>query len=114
MREPRLFRDIGTVLAAERAALLAGTFDRLADLGLRKEVLFAALDTMPHDPVRLRKIGEDVTRNQILLRAAIAGIRDATDRAGAQREALGGFQAYGREGQRETVTSARPNLERKV
>lgn len=114
MREPKLFRDIAAVLAAERAALLSGAFDQLDGLGSRKEALFAALRMIPADPVRLRKIGQDVSRNQILLQAALAGIRAATERMGALRTTMSGFQAYGREGQREMVTSVRPRVERKV
>jgi hypothetical protein len=94
--------------------VLAGDFGRLADLRQRKEALFKALAAGVLDPANLRRIGADVARNQALLMAAMAGISDATQRLAELRTARDGFLAYGRDGQREPVSSMRPSLERKV
>jgi hypothetical protein len=114
MREDRLMRAIDSLLAAERAALLTGDYAGLAALAPRKESLFGAIPANVSDPGGLRRIAAEVGRNQVLLAAAIDGIKDAAAHVSEIRQARRGFLAYGREGQREVVAGSGPTLERKV
>lgn len=113
MREDRLTRHILLLLSIEREALLDGSYDRLMDIGLRKEVLFAQIGAADLSAGHLRRIGLGAQRNQRLLDAARGGMAAAAERLDALRTTRAGFQAYGREGQRESVSSARPRIERK-
>ena len=112
MHKHHLPKAIDDHLLKERAALLAGDFARLAELSDRKTPLFRALSTSGLEPPVLQRIAETVRRNQVLLAATIAGIKEASARIEGYR-AGHGFLTYGKEGLRESVDGVRTTLQRR-
>lgn len=71
-----LCRQMLRVLEQERAALLTANFAALSALVVRKEKLLPALNRL--DPAQLDpQVQVGLRRNQALLQASMAGLRDA-------------------------------------
>jgi hypothetical protein len=102
------------LLEEEREVILAGVYDRLPDLGHRKERLFRALlpDRTPQ-PL-LERLGRRTSRNQALLTAALSGLREAGQRRSQSARHPGGFLTYGSDGQRAPVAPGNPDFARKA
>ncbi len=113
MRKHQIAAAVEDHLRKEQAALLAGDFARLAALSDQKPPLFGVLPAADLDAPVLQRIAGMVRRNQVLLAAAIAGIKEASARIEGFR-AGHEFLSYGKEGQRESVAGLRSTLERRV
>ncbi len=103
------------LLDDERAAILAGAFDRLGRIAADKETLFTRLaqDGPPAGP-GIARIAARVERDQRLLAAAIAGLRDAGARLRVLRAVRDGFSSYDARGVRATVAQTPPSFGRKA
>ena len=102
------------LLFEERRAILAGEFDKLSGLALRKEALFDDLAAAAVTVPRLRQIGAQVSRNQRLLAAALHGLREVGDRLGLVREVRNSLSTYDSSGLKSNVAQARPTFEHKA
>lgn len=110
MSEP-LWEKLRGVLGLERASLLSGAFGDLSGIAEQKHDLLARFAP---GSVGLIELHDDLQRNQALLRSAIEGLREAAQRMAELRETRDGFRAYDSYGQRATVTSIPPRMERKA
>jgi len=93
---------------------MSGSFAALAEIGPQKERLFAQLKARKIGPERLGRISAQLSRNQSLLTAAMAGLQEAMARLAVLRRADDGFDTYDSQGQRAKVNTARPGFERKA
>lgn len=103
------------LLDAERTAILAGAFDTLAAQAQQKADLFdsVASEAKP-DPLQLRLLGARVSRNQELLQAAMAGVRDVQTRMAALTAAQSTLNTYDRSGQPSQIAHRQGKFEHKV
>lgn len=115
MTDEEDFAPLLALLEDERRAILDGRFDRLDLIGEGKAQWLAALADADPGAVLLARVGRIAARNQRLLAAAMAGLRDGALRLSRIREGAAGFRAYGRDGSQATIaTGARPGFERKA
>ena len=105
---------IEKLLAEERAAILAGSFDDVTRIAERKQALIEGLSTAAPPAADLRHIASEISRNQTLLAAAIDGIRSVVERLAELRRARDGFDSYGPKGVRTKVGGRPPAFERKA
>jgi flagellar biosynthesis/type III secretory pathway chaperone len=84
------------LLEEERQLLLSGDFAPLARLAEAKEKALASASDF--DSATLARLGPLLHRNQSLLAASLAGIRDTTSRIRTMREIARGLSTYGRDG----------------
>lgn len=111
----RRLAELFALLDEERQAILTSRYDRLSPLVARKERLLAELNAAGHRPEVLRRVGQEISRNQSVLAAATAGLRDALARLGERRKVAAGFATYGRDGRLNTVKGRKATrLERKA
>lgn len=80
------------ILAAERAALLAGDFEKLAQIAARKSAYLEGPIT-----ARAARLAQD---NQTLLQSAQAGLSAAAARVRGLLGKTSAFDAYGKDGGR--------------
>ncbi|PHQ86811.1 MAG: flagellar biosynthesis protein FlgN [Thalassobium sp.] len=100
---------------AERAAILEGAFDTLAAQAQHKEDLFDAVASEARpDQSHLRLLGARVSRNQELLQAAMAGVRDVQARMAALNAAHSTLNTYDRSGQPSQIARRQGKFEHKV
>ena len=103
------------LLDAERAAILEGAFDTLAAQAQHKEDLFDAVASEARpDQSHLRLLGARVSRNQELLQAAMAGVRDVQARMAALNAAHSTLNTYDRSGQHSQIARRQGKFEHKV
>jgi hypothetical protein len=114
MFKDKLEVEVMRLLAMERDMLLGGRYGDLATLGMRKDRLFNSRGFATLGRKQLDQIRTAVLRNQGLLAAAREGIADAAVRLDLMRQSQSGFRSYDREGERQTLSGARPTLERRV
>lgn len=115
MTDDRGIAPLLALLEDERRAILDGRFDRLEAIGAGKAQWLARLADAEPDAALLTRIGRIVSRNQRLLLAAMAGLRDGAQRLAGIRDGATGFRAYGRDGRQATISAdARPGFERKA
>lgn len=102
------------LLQEERVAIRTAAFDALENLTTKKEDMFATFlqDRPPH--AEMEKIRVKMAENQILLAAAIAGVKAARDRIDALHRVRQELSVYDRSGQLAKVTAPRPGLEKKA
>lgn len=111
----RLVQDVLDHLTTERAAILRGDFPALDKLRIEKVPLFDRLaQTAGMAAFDLQQIGAGVSRNQRLLSAAMAGVRQASARLTAVTDARDSLRTYDQRGQARDVAQTRPAFERKA
>ena len=99
-----LHARLDSLLARERAALLAGDLHAVGALAEEKEALAEQLETLgPEMRDALRQLGETARRNQALLDGALQGIRLAAGRLSAYRRLRGEMQTYDPQGRKTTI-----------
>lgn len=86
------------LLDAEHAAITAGKFEILPDLGVEKEELFAALSKAPPSRDTVGLIDAATTRNQRVLEAAMQGVQAAVQTLNALDQVQKGSVVYGSDG----------------
>lgn len=96
------------LLDEERAALLSGDFERIADLLKEKEALLDAMasEEYMHDidaPVKAK-----LRRNLSLYDEALAGLRAVADRIGASTKVRSELRFYGQDGHTTSITTQTP------
>lgn len=97
---------LNTLLDAERAALLKGDLESIADLLPAKEALIGDMnDAPPDDIAAVQALGGKVRRNQLLLDGALEGIRAAVSRMSAMRDIRAGLETYGADGQKHRIVT---------
>ena len=97
---------LNILLDAERAALLKGDLESIADLLPAKEALIGTMnDTPPDDLAAVQALGGKVRRNQLLLDGALEGIRAAVPRMSAMREIREGIETYSADGQKYRIAT---------
>ena len=97
---------LNILLDAERAALLKGDLESIADLLPAKEALIGTMnDTPPDDLAAVQALGGKVRRNQLLLDGALEGIRAAVTRMSAMREIREGIETYSADGQKHRIAT---------
>ena len=104
--------ELADLLEEERRLILSGAWAGLNTLAPRKERCLAALETL--DAGRLGPVTRGLARNQVLLRAALDGLRDATQRRAALVSARAGLVTYNASGTRAEVPTAPPKVERRA
>lgn len=105
--------EIFLLLTKERAAIINGQFETIDSLASSKEVLFDSyIQQYPHKSA-LPALNAAITRNQVLLQAAIKGVASAKERLQALRDVREGLRIYDYEGQFETVASKKIGLSKR-
>jgi hypothetical protein len=103
------------IISEEREALLAGNFDRIAELLDEKQALVATLDNHPPEPHTLEPLQDGLRRNQELFDQALAGIRNVANRLGELGRVRRSLDTYNEKGQRFQITTpARNRLEKRA
>ncbi len=98
---------LDALLEDERAALIAGDLDRIADIADRKQTLVAGLNDSGAEGVALVPLQRKMQRNQVLLDGALDGIRSVAARLAVLRETGGTLETYDRNGRRQTWSGPR-------
>ena len=102
--DPTLLPVLDILLEDERAALLAGRFDRLALLLEEKTRLIDRLNASGADGrTTLDGLRHKATRNQALFDGALQGLRRASDCITGLRQMHQGFETYDATGQRRRI-----------
>lgn len=105
--------DLLGLLDAERSALIAGDFERIAQLAEQKERLAGRADALPQDADGLARVEGALRRNQQLFDAALTGLRAVSERIAALRE--GRIETYLEDGRKQSISEVRPDrLERRA
>ncbi|MEM7519452.1 MAG: flagellar biosynthesis protein FlgN [Pseudomonadota bacterium] len=92
------------LLDNERAALIAGDFETLADLLTSKEALMETLGKVPLDNLpELQALDEKARQNQLLFDSALEGIRTVAARLAKLREVKAAFETYGADGKKHDI-----------
>ncbi len=108
-------REMVTLLAEEREALLSGALGKLPDLLRRKEALLARLQAGPApDEAALAALRDKAQTNLALLQAAGEGIAAGQKRLAQMRDSMKGWRSYDSTGERSAVGSTPGRLEHKV
>jgi len=99
-----LHTRLDSLLARERAALLAGDLHAVGALAQEKETLATELGHLgPEALGAVRRLGESARRNQALLDGALQGIRLAAGRLSAHRRLRGAMETYDPQGRKTTI-----------
>lgn len=111
-----LLDQLAALIEEERAALLSGTLEKLADILARKEALIEALKRAePQDRSELEALQARVTRNQELFDQALHGIRNVSNRLGALRRLRRTLETYDELGRKTAIADpAASRLERRA
>lgn len=97
------FEDL---LDEERRALLAGDFEALGRLLMKKEQIIGELAELEGvDSAEMAGLSSRVARNQELLATAIDGIRSVSRRLAELHRVRGSFETYDERGKRQSVAS---------
>ena len=103
---PDAARELHALLEHERACLLAGRFDDLADLQARKLGLADSLARQRPPARALAALSDRAAANQRLMAAAGLGLKAAMRRLGELSRLDSGQGLYGKHGARQEQTSA--------
>lgn len=101
-----ILKRLEALLAVERAAVLEADYGVLAELAPKKARLIERLEAAGLDGEALAQAGAGLRRNQTLLAAALAGLREASGRSEARRAVAASFSTYDRTGALSTVRGA--------
>ncbi len=99
-RATRLMDALEDLLDAERQIILNGDLQAVGRLAQQKERLLDNPALAATTPEGLERIRTKASRNGVLLRAAMAGVRAAAARLEALRKGPGALNTYDRDGQR--------------
>lgn len=105
---------IEDLLEEERAALLAGDFEALADLVERKQALTDELLRDGTQQSALQRLRRRAERNAGLIEASIRGMRTVARRLAEIRRANGPLQTYSQNGAKQTFGAAPGTFERRA
>lgn len=105
--------EIETLLDEERAALLAGDFDRLGEIAEEKEALADNLSRVGPSG-EFRSLRAKAMRNADLLEAASTSIRGVTRRLAEIRKANGPLKTYGQDGMPRTLGPTDGSFEKRA
>ncbi|MBP0483354.1 flagellar protein FlgN [Sagittula salina] len=94
---------LAALVEAERAALLAGDFERISALIAEKQALVAELRDTPDAASILAPLREGLRRNQELFDQALAGIRNVAARLGDLRRTRKSTVTYDRQGRKLSI-----------
>ncbi|WP_299281320.1 flagellar biosynthesis protein FlgN [uncultured Tateyamaria sp.] len=99
--------SLNDLLDTERAALLEGNLDDISRLHSRKESLINDLNApdFPGGP-HIGTLQDKLRRNQLLLDAALDGVRSVTRRLASIRQVRQSLDTYDSLGKKRTVTVA--------
>ncbi len=101
------FDALDRLLDAEKAVLLRGDLEKLAEMLPQKEALIDAVNAMgDRDLPGLQSIDGKVKRNQLLLDGAMEGIRDVARRLAVLRQLRGSLETYGSDGKKLNIDVA--------
>lgn len=115
MTDITLTEQLDLLLQAERAALLAGDFDQIAELLEIKEALTADLSEQNISREELAPLHDGMRRNQELFDQALAGIRNVASRLGDLQRIRKSMDTYDALGRRMTIDAPKINkLERRA
>ncbi|WP_299921806.1 flagellar protein FlgN [uncultured Pelagimonas sp.] len=99
MTDVSLTEQLEVLLLAEREALLAGDFEKIAELLEIKEIIAEKLGDQKISTQELAPLQDGMRRNQELFDQALAGIRNVASRLGdlqRVRRSMDTYDAYGR------------------
>jgi flagellar biosynthesis/type III secretory pathway chaperone len=100
---------LGSLLEAEREALLQGDLERIAQLMEEKEALVASLDDTLDMAQALVPLQPAIRRNNDLFDQALAGIRAVTSRLGSLQSLRKTLETYDSSGRRFTIIEPAEN-----
>lgn len=112
MHADTIVARVSALLEAERSALLSGRVEALPELADRRLRLMSDPHVAAASDEELRRLGALLERNMRLARAAAAGIRDAARRVREIRTAAGPIGSYGARGERVSIGTSAPVMER--
>jgi flagellar biosynthesis/type III secretory pathway chaperone len=101
------------LLDDEREGLLRGRLAEVAALADRKAGLISAIGAAP-DTATLGRIRAAAERNQGLLASAAAGVKDVRVRLAEVRQTAGTLATYTPDGAKQTVSTGRREVERRL
>ena len=97
---------MSALLDREKQALLTGNLNALTQLTAEKEVLLGKIGPLTAAANgQLSDLRGKVERNQSLLKSAIEGVREVSERVKALRKAQRSLETYDRLGQRAVVST---------
>lgn len=104
-RDPQsIMEELDALLEKERALLLTGKLDDMADILSAKEALIDALSAADQEDMQdLAGLQNKLTRNQTLLDGALHGIRRTTARLAALRRVRRSLETYNEAGDKQTI-----------
>ncbi|ETX29700.1 flagellar protein FlgN [Roseivivax isoporae] len=111
-----VLKKLNKLLDDERAALVAGDFDRIDELAREKGILLDQLAAdMPASGAALAPLQLKLRRNRALFEQALEGLRAVADRLAELRAVGGGGETYDGEGRRQKIKStAQSTLEKRA
>lgn len=102
------------LLEAERAALMAGDFEKLGKISVQLEELEKSINTPGKRQQDLAAIAQKAQQNAVLLRAAIKGIGVARVRLKAISDVRDNLSLYTQGGEKQNIQIGRTTLEKKA
>ncbi len=109
--DTRIIAQLDALLETERAALLRGDLQAIADTVARKEQLIGTLNTGVARQADLSGLHHKLRRNQALLDGALLGIRAVSARIAAYRQIRKSMDTYDRDCRKLTIPG---DISRKV
>ena len=111
-----LLEPLMHLLDRERALLLEGQLDALAEIAPMKETLLDELAARPQAATepQLEALRARIARNQALLDGALKGIRAVAARMNALHQVRRGLETYDQSGRRTSFGSTGPSVERQA
>ncbi|MEQ8917089.1 MAG: flagellar protein FlgN [Roseovarius sp.] len=98
-----MIAQLDALLETERAALLCGDLQAIADTVAQKEQLIDTLNTSAARQEDLSGLHHKLQRNQALLDGALQGIRAVAARMAAYRRIRKSLDTYDRQGRKLTI-----------
>lgn len=98
--QTRTFEKLEALLDKEKAILLDGRLDDLGHIARKKDVLINSRKLKTSNSNILSRIRQKADRNQLLLNAAISGLREVTTKLEALRIGPEKLNTYDQTGQR--------------
>lgn len=110
----RALRKLNTLLDDERACLMAGNYETLAQLAENKEKLIEGLDIDSLPREKMQKIATKMTRNHELTGSALRGFKAAQADIERRNAARTKLETYGPRGQSQTIETVLPRTIRRA
>lgn len=103
MTDVMMTEQLQGILIAERDALKAGDFDRIAELFEEKQALVERLSGSDTDRAHLEPLRNGLRRNQELFDQALAGLRNVASRLGDMNRVRRVLNTYDAQGRSQTI-----------